>query len=60
MKNIIFIFIVFFTVSTAFASEQEGKSLFQRMCDKCHTLERALSKNKDLKEWKRITIENVQ
>ena len=56
MKNLIFIFITIFTVSTASASWQEGKELFESRCNKCHLFERALSKSKDLEAWKRTTM----
>ncbi|MCK5286425.1 MAG: cytochrome c554 family protein [Thermodesulfovibrionia bacterium] len=56
MKIAVFVFIAFFTVSFASASEKEGKILFERMCDKCHSLERALSMSKDLGAWERTTM----
>ncbi len=51
MKNAIFILITIFTASLAFASVQEGKELFERKCDKCHSLERSLKKSKSLTAW---------
>lgn len=44
-------------VSTAFASASyhAGKPLFESKCSKCHSLERALSKQKDLAAWQRTT-----
>ena len=53
MKNVIFILITIFTASLAFASVQEGKELFERKCDKCHSLERSLRKSKSLTAWNR-------
>lgn len=53
MKNAIFILITIFTASLAFASVQEGKELFERKCDKCHSLARSLKKSKSLTAWKR-------
>ncbi len=66
MKKSIFILIVIFFVSNAFASHvliskelsssrNRAKNLFEKMCSKCHTLNRALSKTKDLEAWKRTT-----
>lgn len=43
-------------VSASYASIEEGKELFESKCDKCHFLERALSKTKDLEAWKRTTM----
>ncbi len=40
-----------FLATTAFASEQEGKELFEKKCDKCHSLERPLKMTKDLDGW---------
>lgn len=55
MKKVIFILITIFSVSVSLASVEEGKKLFEEKCDKCHSLERALSKTKDLDAWKRTT-----
>jgi mono/diheme cytochrome c family protein len=67
MKKLIFtLIIVVFAASHALAGhplinkegidpEQMGQELFQKMCDKCHTLERALNKSKDLGAWNRTT-----
>ncbi len=58
MKKVFFVlfFIILFYASFALASLQAGKTLFESKCDKCHSLERALSKSKDLNAWKRTTI----
>lgn len=40
----------------SYASIEEGKKLFESKCDKCHSLERSLSKTKDLEAWKRTTM----
>jgi mono/diheme cytochrome c family protein len=55
MRKYIFIIVIVLISSVAFASasEQEGKKLFEKKCKKCHPLERALEKNKDLEGWKR-------
>jgi len=53
MKNVFFILVIIFTASVAFASAQEGKELFERKCDKCHSLGRSLRKTKDLAAWNR-------
>ena len=45
--------IALFTASVAFASVPEGKALFEKKCGNCHSLARALSKNKSLDAWKR-------
>ncbi len=53
MNKTLFIFIAIFCVSIASASGQEGKALFESICDKCHSLERPLIKDKGLDGWKR-------
>jgi mono/diheme cytochrome c family protein len=40
---------------SASVSAQMGKELFEKKCDKCHLLERALNKTKSLEAWKRTT-----
>ncbi len=37
------------------AAGLSGKELFESRCSKCHSLERALSKKKELKAWERTT-----
>jgi mono/diheme cytochrome c family protein len=54
-KLFIVFFIVLLTAPSSLASLQEGKTLFERKCVKCHSLERSLSKRKDLEAWKRTT-----
>jgi cytochrome c len=57
MKKILFaLFIPAFFVSIAAASTEEGKRLFESKCIKCHDLERALTKSKDLETWKITTL----
>jgi mono/diheme cytochrome c family protein len=63
MKKVIFILITVFAASFAFAvvqggidSYREGKELFEEKCAKCHSLERALGKSKDLEAWRRTTM----
>ena len=56
MKIALVVLTTLFIVSFASASEQEGKILFEKMCDKCHALERPLSKSKGLEAWKRTTM----
>jgi hypothetical protein len=36
-----------------------GKSLFEKKCNKCHTFQSVLSKNRNLNEWKAI-VEKMQ
>lgn len=42
-------------VSFSYASSDSGKELFEKKCSKCHSLDRALSKKKDLAAWKNTT-----
>lgn len=61
MKILSLLFTVaFFFVSVAIASAEEGKALFESRCNKCHDLERALSKSKDLEAWARTTLRMSQ
>lgn len=55
ISKYLFFLIVILIVSSAFASTEEGKKLFEQKCDKCHSLERPLSKTNDLEGWKRTT-----
>ncbi len=52
--NVLFTLII---ISSIFASD-EGKKLFEEKCDKCHPLERALSKTKNEASWQR-TVERM-
>lgn len=46
------VFFLFLFISTlSFASIEEGKNLFESKCGKCHSLERSLSKTKNLEAW---------
>ncbi|GBE06321.1 MAG TPA: cytochrome c554 family protein [Nitrospirae bacterium] len=53
MKKIVLALAVFFIMTVIPASAQQGKELFERKCDKCHSLDRPLSMDKDLEAWKR-------
>ena len=55
-KFLLLLLIATFTVSIAPASSDEGKQIFENKCNKCHELERALTKSKDLKAWKLTTL----
>lgn len=48
-------FLLLTNVSFSSASSGSGKELFEKKCSKCHALDRALSKDKDLDAWKRTT-----
>ena len=50
------LFTVALAGSIAVASAEEGKQLLESKCDKCHELERSLSKSKDLAAWKSTTL----
>jgi phage FluMu protein Com len=41
--------------ANSFASESGAQKLFEKKCSRCHTLNRALTKTKDLEAWKRTT-----
>ena len=57
MKNIFFfLFIVVFITSLARAYAEDGELIFQKKCNKCHSLDRALTKSKDLRSWKKTTL----
>jgi nitrate/TMAO reductase-like tetraheme cytochrome c subunit len=58
MKKTFFILITIFFVLSACTSQQESKKLLEEKCIQCHSLEKSLSKNKSLAEWKR-TIETM-
>ena len=58
MKKTFFILITIFLVLSACTSQQERKKLFEEKCIQCHSLEKSLSENKSLAEWKR-TIETM-
>ena len=45
------LFIILVGASFAFSSMEEGKTLFEAKCSKCHALDRALGKTKDLAGW---------
>ncbi|MDO8282372.1 MAG: c-type cytochrome [Thermodesulfovibrionia bacterium] len=42
-------------ISFLSAYSDSGKELFEKRCSKCHALDRALRKNKDLDAWKITT-----
>lgn len=52
-KAAVILFIVLLGASFAFSSMEEGKTLFETKCSKCHDLDRALSKTKDLAGWQK-------
>ncbi len=56
MKKLIISIAILLAASLSSASEEEGKTLFENQCGKCHTLERSLSMTKDLEAWKRTTM----
>jgi mono/diheme cytochrome c family protein len=67
MKKLIVILFFILAAPVTFASHplinregidlaQRGEMLFEKMCDKCHTLGRSLKKNKDLEAWKRTAL----
>lgn len=43
------------SVSSSYASSDSGKDLFEKKCGKCHSLDRSLSKEKNLAAWKRTS-----
>lgn len=55
MRKALCVLIMLCVSSFAIASERAGKDIFKETCGKCHSLERALSKTKNLKAWKRTT-----
>jgi len=56
MKKAFTIFITIFALSNTSALSQESKSLFEKNCIRCHSLERALRKNKTLEAWRRTVM----
>lgn len=54
MKETFFILITIFLVLSACTSQQESKKLYEEKCIQCHSLEKSLSENKSLAEWKRV------
>ena len=53
---ILFLFFFIATTSLSFAQEDnQGKELFESKCNKCHGLDRALGKKKDLQGWRSTT-----
>jgi len=55
MRFIVCLVILIISASPGFAQENEGKTLFEKKCIKCHTLERALGATKSLDAWRRTT-----
>jgi len=55
MRKALCVLIMLCVSSFAVASERAGEVLFKGTCGKCHSLERALSKTKNLKAWQRTT-----
>jgi cytochrome c len=55
MRLVVCLFILIIAASSGFAEANEGKALFEKKCIKCHTLERALGKTKNLAAWRRTT-----
>ncbi|MBL7178817.1 MAG: multiheme c-type cytochrome [Pseudomonadota bacterium] len=56
MKRALILLIAILTSSLAFATVEDGKTLFEQKCDKCHSLERSLKKTKDLAAWKKTNL----
>jgi nitrate/TMAO reductase-like tetraheme cytochrome c subunit len=54
MKKTFFILITIFLVLSACTSQKESKKLYEEKCIQCHSLEKSLSENKSLAEWKRV------
>ena len=52
-RLLIFLLLTFMSLSGAAWAQQDSKTLFTAKCGKCHSLERPLSRTKDLEEWKR-------
>lgn len=53
----LFIIAIALLFSVAYAEmTEEGKVIFETKCSKCHPLDRALSKQKDLGSWKKTTL----
>ena len=56
MRNVFFCLLIFFlSVSFSCSSLEEGKTLFEAKCAKCHSLEDSLRETKDLVEWTKVT-----
>jgi hypothetical protein len=53
MKIVLTVLITIIILSSTSALSQEGKSLLDKNCIRCHYLERIMSKNKSLKAWRR-------
>ena len=49
------VLLTIFMALSACTSVQEGKELFEGKCGRCHPLEDALSKTKNLAEWEKTT-----
>ena len=55
MRKALCVLIMLCVSSVAIAAERAGEDLFKGKCGKCHSIERALSKTKNLKAWQRTT-----
>ncbi len=55
MKKMAVVLVAIVIALAACTSMQKGKELFEGKCGQCHPLEDALSKTKDLAEWKKTT-----
>ncbi len=53
--SLAFIFMLI-TASFLEATEKDSKMLFESKCGKCHSIDRALQKSKDLAAWKRTAL----
>ncbi len=55
MKELLTALMILLVPIVTYATE-DGKDIFEKKCGKCHLLERALNKTKDLSAWKRTTL----
>ncbi|MDD5774109.1 MAG: multiheme c-type cytochrome [bacterium] len=58
IKNILVLLLLSFCCLSFVFGEDEGKRIFEEKCDKCHSLDRALSLTKDESAWRR-TVERM-
>ena len=56
---VLIVFIVYFSTTSFYLQAEDkaaGKIIFENKCDTCHPLLAALSKTKDLEQWKAVTL----